>query len=839
MYPDRAEHFTQWPDCGGLRHGRAARNEGPGLSPSPASVTWSRSLTGFPVLPLNRFALLGVALALFLGRTAVWADEAEARPGPGAKTRVIELDIPIQSRAYGSAFYEETARAFEKLRPDVRIRLTPSPRINENVRIRVMADDVPDATDAVLLYDNLIQAGRICDLAAYLDGPDWEGIGRWRDRFLPNVLNRWQRGDHVYAVPVAYAVWAIFYNKEMFAEHGWEIPRTWDDFFQLCEQIKAEGVAPLSLPGVYMRYGDSFMRAAYYNLVGPEGYAAYQRLEPGTRTDPRFIRAAAIQQRVAQNYVLKGWEGMTHTAAAQAFLDGKTAMTVAGSWMASEVYGRVPPAMTIGAMNFPVFPEGITHPDTLQVQSGYYFVFASADREREAAAVDFFRFVTSRERSRAFARRQDAATAVQGVEVGDFSETMTDIVRMIEDSPASFDGGLPTSSAFLALIEQTMNDLRQQLMTGRITPEEYGRRLEAAAGAERAREKDHTLVRVRHTRKTALLMLVIAGAAGWLVWEAWQRRRARRYAIRSQSEDQLGTLRGTFALGFVGPALLLFGLFVILPGMQALVWAFTQWDGIGGPRTSVGLLNFKWLLLESDTFWYALTNNLYIMVVPTLVVVPLSLLLAALIHRGVLGANFFRAVFLFPNLLGGIAATLLWMNAYDPHGGLVNAALVKLGGLFGSATLTSFAGYPWLSQDNLYRALVPIYVWMSCGFNLVLYLAAMQGIDPELYEAAEIDGAPAWRQFFTITLPLIWDVLAISAVFIVVAGLNAFEMVWLLTSQEPLSGSHVLSTLMVTTMFYEFEVGRATAIAVVMFILVLTGAAVLLRVMRRRDLLRQ
>jgi raffinose/stachyose/melibiose transport system permease protein len=79
--------------------------------------------------------------------------------------------------------------------------------------------------------------------------------------------------------------------------------------------------------------------------------------------------------------------------------------------------------------------------------------------------------------------------------------------------------------------------------------------------------------------------------------------------------------------------------------------------------------------------------------------------------------------------------------------------------------------------------------------------------------------------------------LAISAVFIVVAGLNAFEMIWLLTGQEPLSSSHVLSTLMVTTMFSEFEVGRATAIAVLMFVLVLAGSAVMLRVMRSRDAL--
>jgi raffinose/stachyose/melibiose transport system permease protein len=790
------------------------------------------AITGFLRLA-NWLTLLGTVVAVLLSAAlAESANSVSAKP--------VEIDIPIQSQAYGVAFFEETARMFEKLRPDVRVNLTGSARVHEKLRIRIMADDLPDATDADLLYGTLITAGRIRDLSPYLDGPDWDGQGIWRSRFLPGVLERWDRGGRVYSVPFAHAVWAIFYNQKLFAEHGWAMPRTWDDFFNLCEKIRAAGVAPLSLPGVYLRYGDAFLRSAYFNLVGPDGYRAYNQLAPGTRSDPRFVRAAAVLQRVSANCMLKGWEGMSHTGAEQAFLDGKCAMTVAGSWLGSEVRGKIPAGFSIGAMNFPVFPDGITDPDTLQVQSSYYFLFTKADPVREQATVDFFRFLTSRERARAFAHQQDATSAVTGIRADDYSDAMRDVAALIAKAPASFDGGRPTSSAFLALMEQSMNDLRQQLMTGRITPQEFADRLEAAAQAERVRAENPTSVKVKHRWKTALLLLALALSIGLLGWETARRSRARRKAgsSTSRAEGHLGKLRLPMAAGFVGPALILFGLLVVLPGLQALLWAFTRWDGIGGARVSVGIFNFKWLLLESDTFWYALRNNLYIMVVPTLVVVPLSLLLAACIHRGVWGGNFFKAVFLFPNLLGGIAATLLWMNAYDPHGGLVNTALVKLGGVLHNGWLSSFAGYPWLSQDNLYRALIPIYVWMACGFNLVLYLAAMQGIDPELYEAAEIEGASAGRQFFTITLPLIWDVLAISAVFIVVAGLNTFEMIWLLTSQDPTSQSHVLSTLMVSTMFKEFEVGRATAIALIMFVLVLIGSALVLRVMRQRDTVR-
>jgi ABC-type sugar transport system permease subunit len=147
--------------------------------------------------------------------------------------------------------------------------------------------------------------------------------------------------------------------------------------------------------------------------------------------------------------------------------------------------------------------------------------------------------------------------------------------------------------------------------------------------------------------------------------------------------------------------------------------------------------------------------------------------------------------------------------------------------------LKAFSGHAWLAQEHLYWSIVPIYLWMACGFNLVLYLAAMQGVPIELYEAAELDGASTARQFFTITLPLIREVLVISAVFLVVGGLNAFELVWLLTAQDPAAGVHTLGTFMVGTLFTEFQVGRAAAIAVLLFGLVLTASLAVLRATRR------
>jgi ABC-type sugar transport system permease subunit len=144
-----------------------------------------------------------------------------------------------------------------------------------------------------------------------------------------------------------------------------------------------------------------------------------------------------------------------------------------------------------------------------------------------------------------------------------------------------------------------------------------------------------------------------------------------------------------------------------------------------------------------------------------------------------------------------------------------------------------FNGFAWLSQDHLYTALVPMSVWGGFGFNFVLYLAAMEAVPAELYEAAELDGASPWQQFRVVTLPLIWEVLTVSAVFLVIGGMKAFESIWLLTNQAPTTAVHVIGTRMIQTMFNEMDVGGATAIAVLLLIMVLVASAVAMRAMRR------
>lgn len=745
-----------------------------------------------------------------------------------------ELDIPIFTGGFGLGFYEESARLFEAQRPGVKVKIYGDPRITDKLRVRMIDGDLPDAAlPSNLLIPELARAGRIRDLTPLLDGPNWEGDARWRDTFLPGALDGWRIDGRPYGLPLGYACWVIFYNRTLFREHGWTVPRTWDEFFTLCDRIRAAGLAPVSLTGIYTNYPTAFERAAYYNLAGAKAWQALNDLAPGARLDPAYLRGAEVLQRVTQNYTLSGWEGMTHTAAQLAFLEGRAAMTVSGSWMIHEMEGKIPAGFDLGVMNFPVFPDGAADPTTIQTGADNFFLFATGDPERERLTVDFLRFLTSRARAEAFVRSQDAPVAVRGVPASAFSPRMRETVALIAQAREAFN--MPQVMMQPPAILQALIDARANLMSGRITPRQFGERLEAAAEADRRRAAAPDAIDYRHPFAGTLLLSALAGLGFWFAWTSVRRRAGAAKAPAPEgSGAYFGRLRGTVALGFIGPAFLLYAVLVLAPGAAAFSWAFTRWNGLG-PRAWTGWFNFKWLLFESDIFWLALKNNAYLMLVPALVVLPLALLLAWLIHRGVWGASVFRAILLFPNLLGGIAATLLWLNAYEPHGGLINASLAAVGRWVGSGWLQSFDGYPWLAQQHLYVALIPIYLWMACGFNLVLYLAAMEGIDPQLYEAAEIDGAPPWRQFFVITLPLIWEVIVVSVVFLVIGGLNAFEMIWLLTSQDPQSSTHTLGTLMVSSMFKEFQIGRATAIAVMLFVLVLAVSALVMRGLKREE----
>ena len=146
------------------------------------------------------------------------------------KTRI---EVPVFEGGAGLDFFFKAAREYEKVRPDVEVDLYGDPRIADKVRVRILEDSFPEVTNAGLNYWTLIRNGDVLPLDEFLDQPSWDGDGSWRDSFLPGSLDRYTHEGKVYGIPFLYSVYAVWYNKNMFEERGWQVPVTWDEFLAL------------------------------------------------------------------------------------------------------------------------------------------------------------------------------------------------------------------------------------------------------------------------------------------------------------------------------------------------------------------------------------------------------------------------------------------------------------------------------------------------------------------------------------------------------------------------------------------------------------------------------
>ncbi len=728
--------------------------------------------------------------------------------GGTAAAAPARIDFPFFAGGEGIAFFEETARAFEAARPGVRVDADGDPRAQDKLRVRLLGGDAPSLTNAELPWYALARAGKLRALDDALDGPAWAGDGRWRDTFLPGALDRYRIGAHVYGVPLFYSLYTFHYDKAFFEEHALAPPATWDELFALAARIRALGRAPMAFQGRYHEYADGLVDAAYFHLAGRERYYAQKALAPGSFDNAEYRQALGLVQRLATEAFQPGAMGMSHTDAQLELFAGRAAMVVCGSWLRSEMLGKIPAGFRLGAFNLPLPASGSrADPTAVQLWASYYFVFAGAPAE----TVDFLRFLTSRERAARFATRQDFPVAIRGAN-GGLSADLGDVVRLIERATSTY--GEAAREGFPDF-EQARADVRYALLAGQFAPGEAARRLEAAAGTVRGHHEHPDAIAVRHVGKPVALVALV------LLLGALVARRALGRAGRPRGRESSIRIGACDVARFLAPAAFLYAALVLVPSARTFALATRDWDGLGSPRPT-GATNLVRLLFESDAFWTALGNSLLLLAVVPAVVLPIALFLSACLDRGVPGAATFRVVLFFPNLLGMVAASLLFVHLLHPQRGPVNQLLVALG-------FSGFADFAWLAPDHLYAALVPLFVWSQVGLHVVLLLAAMQAVPRSLYEAAALDGASPLRQFLAITLPGIAGPVALSAVLLALSGWKAFEVVWLLSNQQPATGVHTLATRMVQAMFNELHVGEAAAMAVVLFAVAALGARALLR----------
>jgi raffinose/stachyose/melibiose transport system permease protein len=280
---------------------------------------------------------------------------------------------------------------------------------------------------------------------------------------------------------------------------------------------------------------------------------------------------------------------------------------------------------------------------------------------------------------------------------------------------------------------------------------------------------------------------------------------------------------------FLLPALILFLLFVIYPIFRSIYFSMFNWNGLGPAVNFVGLQNFKDILTD-QVFLKALRNVFLIIVFSLGLQLPLALALAVLVGRNLPGRGLFRTIFFMPYVLAEVNVAIMFMLLYnpDPDRGLLNALVVALG--------TKPVG--WLSDPNL--VLLSIFfalTWKFFGFYMLLFLAGLQNIPTELEEAARIDGANSFQNFFYITLPLLGSTIRTSVYLSVLGSIQQFIMVWIMTKGGPINASEMLATYMYRFGFVRFQLGYGSAVAIYMFILCLIFSLIYQRMTRQPDYL--
>lgn len=293
----------------------------------------------------------------------------------------------------------------------------------------------------------------------------------------------------------------------------------------------------------------------------------------------------------------------------------------------------------------------------------------------------------------------------------------------------------------------------------------------------------------------------------------------------ARRDDRLSG-HGRPALLFLAPFLLLYLLFIVGPAIYGLVMSFFHTSLVApGLGEFAGFSNYAEALSSSD-FWSALWHTIWFTILTTPPLVVLALVFALLAERARRARWFFRLAFFLPYILPSAVVALIWVWMYTPELGLLSRAVASLG----------FAEPDWLGDPGFAMVSLAITtVWWTLGFNFVLYLAGLQEIPRELYEASAIDGAGPWQQIRLITVPLLARTTSLVVVLQIIASLKVFDQMYIMTQGGPNFATRSLLQYVFDIGFTDFRSGAAAAASTLFFVVVLGVSAFWLVMTRRQE----
>lgn len=274
-----------------------------------------------------------------------------------------------------------------------------------------------------------------------------------------------------------------------------------------------------------------------------------------------------------------------------------------------------------------------------------------------------------------------------------------------------------------------------------------------------------------------------------------------------------GKSRRIFITLCVAPAVILFFIFMIIPTFNVFKMSLYKWGGFSNTKQFVGLNNFK-LLLEDTNFYRSFQNTVLLIVFVTVITMGLSLIFAGILSREkIKGQNLFRIIFYIPNILSVVVISAIFSAIYDPNNGLLNSILSLFRGQDAEPVL-------WMGDQKIViYSLVIAMIWQAIGYYMVMYMASMASVPESLYESADLEGAGKVKQFFSITIPLIWTNIRTTLTFFIISSINlSFLFVKAMTNGGPDGSTEVFLSYMYKQAYTNSTYGYGMAIGVVVFL---------------------
>lgn len=289
--------------------------------------------------------------------------------------------------------------------------------------------------------------------------------------------------------------------------------------------------------------------------------------------------------------------------------------------------------------------------------------------------------------------------------------------------------------------------------------------------------------------------------------------------------DGLFKDKKTIILGLL-PALVIFIIFVIMPIGRSFFYGFYSWNGLSAPEY-IGFKNFQEILTDR-IFWHSFKNNIIVVIASVFGQIPIGLIIAIILNKKMKSSSFFRTVFFLPMILSTVVVGLLWSTILNSQIGILNAMLNKIG--LGRLAMD------WLGNPRIaIYTICFVIVWQFFGLYMIIFLAALQNIPSEIFEAANVDGASEWCKLVHITMPMIWDSIMAAVVLCIAGSMRTFDLVFVMTKGGPAQATELMATYMYNKTFEVYKYGYGSAVSLIIFIISFSFIIISRRLMSQRE----